>query len=62
MIDFDEIEEARKLLGLGETGTLKEIKNAYRRLAHQYHPDKHNSSNKDSEEDRHQRFTGRELR
>jgi DnaJ-class molecular chaperone len=40
MVDFEEIEEARKLLGLGEAATLKEIRSAYRRLAHQHHPDK----------------------
>jgi DnaJ-class molecular chaperone len=41
MANFDEIDEARRLLGLGEVATLKEIKSAYRRLAHCYHPDKH---------------------
>ena len=28
--DFKKIDEARKILGLGEKATLKEIKNAYR--------------------------------
>jgi DnaJ-class molecular chaperone len=41
MTNFDKIEEARQLLGLGETATLKEIKSAYRRMSRQYHPDKH---------------------
>ncbi len=41
MADFNEIEEARKLLGLGEAATLNEIKRAYRTLAHRHHPDKH---------------------
>jgi DnaJ-class molecular chaperone len=41
MADFNEIEEARKLLGLGQAATLKEIKKAYRKLAHRHHPDKH---------------------
>ncbi|MBN1160800.1 MAG: J domain-containing protein [Dehalococcoidales bacterium] len=44
MANFNEIEEARKLLGLGETATLKEIKKAYRKLAHRHHPDKHGGS------------------
>ena len=44
MANFNEIEEARKLLGLGETATLKEIKRAYRTLAHRHHPDKHRSA------------------
>ena len=41
MANFNEIEEARTLLGLGEAATLKEIKIAYRTLAHRHHPDKH---------------------
>ena len=44
MANFNEIEEARKLLGLGEAATLKEIKRAYRALAHRHHPDKHTSA------------------
>lgn len=44
MANFEEVDEARKLLGLGEAATLKEIKSAYRRLAHRYHPDKHSGA------------------
>lgn len=44
MANFEEVDEARKLLGLGEAATLKEIKGAYRRLAHRYHPDKHSNT------------------
>jgi hypothetical protein len=40
MPDFEQIDGARRLLGLGEAATLKQIKRAYRRLAAQYHPDK----------------------
>ena len=50
MANFNEIEEARKLLGLGETATLKEIKRAYRTLAHRHHPDKNDSTNEKSSE------------
>ncbi|MBN1368386.1 MAG: J domain-containing protein [Dehalococcoidales bacterium] len=42
MTKFDEIDEARRLLELEETASLSEIRSAYRRLAHQHHPDKHN--------------------
>ena len=40
MPNFTEIDEARRLLRLGEDATLKEIKATYRRMANQYHPDK----------------------
>jgi len=43
MADFNEIEKARKLLGLGEAATLKEINRAYKTLAHRHHPDKFGS-------------------
>ena len=42
MFDYDELDRARQRLELGETATLKEIKGAYRRLSHRYHPDKNN--------------------
>jgi len=48
MANFNEIEEARKLLGLDESATLKEINKAYKTLAHRHHPDKYGSV--DSEE------------
>jgi len=40
MAEFKEIDQARKLLGLGEDATLEEIKEAYRSLSLKYHPDK----------------------
>jgi len=40
MARFENIDKARKTLGLGETATLAEIKEAYRRLSLKYHPDK----------------------
>ena len=40
MVRFEDINEARKTLGLGETATLAEIKEAYRKLSLKYHPDK----------------------
>jgi preprotein translocase subunit Sec63 len=39
-VGFQQIQDARKALDLGEYATLKEIKDAYRRLAAQYHPDR----------------------
>jgi curved DNA-binding protein CbpA len=44
MANFVEIDEARRLLGLGEAVTLKEVKTAYRRLAYRHHPDKHSGA------------------
>lgn len=40
MANFEEIDEARRLLNLGEAATLKEIRQAYRRLAFRHHPDR----------------------
>ncbi len=48
--NFHEIDEARKLLGLGREATLQEIKNAYRRLAHRYHPDKADGAGQENSE------------
>ncbi len=39
-MNFKEIDEARKLLELGETATLQDIRAAYRRLALEHHPDR----------------------
>ena len=39
MANFEEISEARRLLVLDETATLKEIKQAYKRMAFRHHPD-----------------------
>ena len=50
MPNFEDIDEARRLLGLGDAATLKEIKSAYRRLARHYHPDKHGSTLEGNEE------------
>jgi DnaJ-class molecular chaperone len=44
MANFTEIDEARKVPGLSEAATLKEIKRAYRTLAHHHHPDKHSGT------------------
>jgi len=51
MASFNEIDEARRLLGLGEAATLREIKSAYRRLAHRYHPDKHSGATAEETEE-----------
>jgi len=40
MADFEQISQGRQLLGLGETATLKQIKQAYKRAANRYHPDR----------------------
>ena len=49
---YKEIDEARKLLGLGESSTFKEIKQAYRKLSLKYHPDKCAAARKKECEDR----------
>ena len=40
MADFKQIDQARRLLGLDESATLEEIKDAYRELSLKYHPDR----------------------
>ncbi|MBN1526416.1 MAG: DnaJ domain-containing protein [Candidatus Omnitrophica bacterium] len=40
MIDFQQIDRARKILELGEDATMEEVKDAYRRLCLKYHPDR----------------------
>lgn len=39
-LTFEETDKARKVLGLGEEATLKEIKVAYRNLSKKWHPDR----------------------
>ncbi|MBN2374249.1 DnaJ domain-containing protein [bacterium] len=43
IIHFDDLDNARKGLRLHERATMQEIKSAYHRLAHQYHPDQKRS-------------------
>ena len=50
MSNFEEIDTARNLLGLGDAATLKEIKRAYRQKAFQHHPDKSRGGKKQDEE------------
>ncbi len=40
MIDFKQVDEARKILELAEEASLLEIREAFRNLALKYHPDK----------------------
>jgi len=40
MMDFQQVDRARKILELGDDATLEEIKDAYRKLSLQYHPDR----------------------
>jgi len=40
MANFKQIDEARKLLDLGEETTLEEVRKNYRRLSLKYHPDR----------------------
>jgi DnaJ-class molecular chaperone len=49
LISFKDIDRARKLLELGETSSMQEIKNKYRELSLRYHPDRHNNSSKKKE-------------
>ncbi len=50
-VDYEQIDWARRLLGLGESATLEEIRQAFRRLARRYHPDKCKESKETCEEE-----------
>lgn len=39
MKNYHDIEQAAKLLELGDRASLQQVKNAYRKLMHQWHPD-----------------------
>jgi len=51
MAKFEEINEARRLLRLGDAATLKEIRSAYRRMAYRHHPDKHSGNTRAENEE-----------
>ncbi len=50
MANFQEIDKVRKVLVLGDTATLEEVKQAYRRMAFQHHPDKGAENDEQDEE------------
>ena len=50
MASFEEIDKARKLLGLEQFASLKEIKQAYRKKAFLHHPDKSGGESTQDEE------------
>lgn len=46
MMDFSQVDEARKALGLDEEAGMEEIKEAFRRLSLMYHPDSYKGADK----------------
>lgn len=38
-MNFEELDEARKTLGLGVKASMREVKNAFRKLSKKHHPD-----------------------
>ena len=58
MIRFEDVDEARKTLGLGETATFAEIKGSYRKLSLRYHPDKCGDEDRRECEEMLQRING----
>lgn len=51
MANFKEVNNARKILGLDEYATLREINVVYRKLALKYHPDKCKGEKKSEHEE-----------
>lgn len=51
MANFTQIDQARRILDLGERATLEEIKDAYRKLSLKYHPDRCKDENKQEYEE-----------
>ena len=49
-VGFNKIDEAKRLLGLGEITSLEEIKESYREFAQRNHPDKHTENSQLKEE------------
>lgn len=47
--DWEKITQAKKVLQLQDTATLSEIKQAYRRMSKQYHPDLADNSSDESD-------------
>ncbi|MCX8123177.1 MAG: J domain-containing protein [Spirochaetes bacterium] len=39
-VNFHDIEQAAKLLGLGDRASLQQVKDAYKKLIQQWHPDR----------------------
>ena len=48
--NYEKLLAAKKVLRLGESATMEQIKSCYRELLHQYHPDKANYSEKECEQ------------
>lgn len=44
MVNYLDIDKARRLLGLKESATETEIKTAYRKMVNKYHPDRNNGN------------------
>ena len=57
MIDFKEMDKARKILNLPEAATLDEIKKAYRKFSLRYHPDQGTISEDDSRAEKFREIT-----
>jgi len=57
MSDFTQVDQARRMLGLAEEASMEEIKEAFRQLALECHPDRSAGKEKKSSEDRFKKIT-----
>ena len=44
LITFKDIDNARKILGLGDIASIEDIKDNHRKFILEYHPDRHRNS------------------
>lgn len=49
MATFEDIDAARRILGLLDTASMREIKQSYRRMSFQHHPDQSDEGQEDDQ-------------
>ena len=55
--NFNYIDRARKLLGLGEEATISEIRDSYYKLSKEYHPDRYKGKDREGNQEKFKEIT-----